>query len=252
MKKNILSVLVFVLFVTLGITVYAVEWQTILPTEIPGTGLIRAYNAFILPNGSAVMEWAWRDDQGFLTRNIPIVDGDIQWCNPGAWISFPVPDLPGSGEMQALNGYILPDGTAFHQGIWRGNQGFNRTVPIRNGEIIWPEASRWSDPLPITIMPGTGDIQALQSILFPKRNYFFQQVCRGDQLHWRTVPIRNNAIQWPSTSEWFGPLGIRGFPGSGHVLATDAFVMPNKTDVLLTVWQGNSADAQRGIVGLFV
>lgn len=246
--KSIHWGLVFISFFFLGFDAHAIEWDgSVTPFILPGNGLIQSQSNFILPDNSALMQGFWRGNQGFW-RTVPIVNGEPDWNDTTRKWSSPlsIQILPGSGSIQSQSSFILPDGSALMQGIWRGNQGFWRTVPIINNQVCWDCANDWSSPMPIDILPGSGDMQAQMDLSYPSRNYVFQKICRGGSFYWRTVPIVNNSVDWNGASEWFGPLGTEGFPGSGKILSLDAYICSNGKEVQQAVWRGNYSNSQRG------
>jgi len=114
---------------------------------LPGSGVMQAQDGYIMPNGQLQQSF-WRGNQGWY-RSVPMKsDGTPDWSKAGAW-GGPVllSALPGSGSMQAQNGYIMPSGQ-LQQSIWRGNQGWYRSVPMKsNGTPDWNKASAWDGPL---------------------------------------------------------------------------------------------------------
>ncbi|HEX3044989.1 MAG TPA: peptidoglycan DD-metalloendopeptidase family protein [Bacillota bacterium] len=242
-----LIVFVLSLLLVLGLNVSAISWSgPALLSGIPGSGLVQTLSSYILPDGSELVQTIWRGDQGF-QRTVPIVSGNFDWNHAGSWLNpISITSLPGSGSIQTLDEFILPDRSALLQGLWRGNQGFYRTVPIINNQISWLSAGSWSNPSSISTLPGSGDVQGQQNILIPGRNYLFQEFCRGGNFYWRTVPIVNRVIQWPSASIYYGPLEINGLPGSGQLLAMDAYLMPNGTELQMGFWRGDTAASQTG------
>ncbi len=50
---------------------------------------------------------------------------------------------PGSGVVQSYTGYVVAD--TLREGIWRGNAGYLRTVPLTaEGRVNWNAAPAWS------------------------------------------------------------------------------------------------------------
>jgi hypothetical protein len=135
--------------------------------------------------GNTLAQSFWRGNQGY-SRTVPISNNEIQWNQASAW-SAPtlITTLPGSGDMQAESEFVV--GNTLTQSIWRGNQGFWRTVPISNNEIQWNQASAWSAPTLITTLPGSGDMQAKSE--FVVGNTLIQSYWRSNREYWRTAPI---------------------------------------------------------------
>ncbi|MEM7344154.1 MAG: PKD domain-containing protein [Chloroflexota bacterium] len=116
---------------------------------IPGTGSIQTSDNFIV--GTTLTQAIWRNDEGW-SRTVPIVSGSIDWSNASGW-SGPTPSttLPGAGTLQAADSIVA--GNVLEQGLWRGNEGWTRTIPIVSGSIDWSNASGWSGPISISTLP---------------------------------------------------------------------------------------------------
>lgn len=155
----------------------------------------------------------WRGGSG-LDRDAPVVADVPDWNAASAW-GGPVlaSDLPGSGNMQAVANYILSG--VLYQDFWRGNQGWSRTVPVQEGEILWSQASGFTGPYDIADLPGTGNMQATSNYVLDDTLY--QTFWRGGQGYARSIPIHGDVVSWGDATDWDGPYGLSGLPGSGTV-----------------------------------
>ena len=172
--------------------------------------------------GNILTQGFWRGNQGWY-RTVPIVNGDLDWASASAWSGpISINTMPGSGSMQAQENIIT--GNTMTQGVWRGNQGWYRTVPIVNGVIDWNSASPWYGPISISTMPGSGSMQAQSSTI--SGSTLTQGIWRGNQGWYRTVPIVNGIIDWNSASPWYGPISISTMPGNGDMQAQTGYVLP--------------------------
>ena len=188
---------------------------------LPGSGTVQAVNQYAVKN--TIRQSVWRGDQGW-TRTLPIVNGVPNWSGASAW-SGPqsITTLPGSGSIQALNAYAISE--TLYQGLWRGDQGWTRTVPIVNGMPNWSGASAWSGPQYLSGLPGTGSIQALNA--YPIGNTkLIQSIWRGDQGWIRTVNIVNGRPDWNNAPAFSGPMSISSLPGSGSMQGLMALPVP--------------------------
>ncbi|MCL4872301.1 MAG: hypothetical protein KJ063_25350, partial [Anaerolineae bacterium] len=175
----------------------------------------------------------WRNNQGW-TRMVPVVSGQPDWNNASAW-SGPTGTgtLPGSGNVEVLAGYVV--GNTLHQALWRGNQGWSRTVPIVNGAVNWGGASTWSGPVAASTLPGSGTVQSLGG--YRLGNTLYQSMWRGNQGWAREVPIVNNQPVWGSATAWSGPVDISNLPGAGTMNSQADFIIGNT--LWQSVWRGN-------------
>ncbi|GAF93688.1 unnamed protein product, partial [marine sediment metagenome] len=140
---------------------------------------------------------------------------------------LPLSNLPGTGDMQSQAGYIMPNGE-LQQGFWRGGQGWVRTVPMRaDNTPDWGNASSWGGPLPLSNLPGTGDMQSQAGYIMPNGE-LQQGFWRGGQGWVRTVPMRaDNTPDWGNASSWGGPLPLSNLPGTGDMQSQAGYIMPN-------------------------
>ncbi|MCL4872302.1 MAG: hypothetical protein KJ063_25355, partial [Anaerolineae bacterium] len=188
--------------------------------------------------GNRVEQAIWRNNQGW-TRMVPVVNGQPDWNNASAWSgSTGTGTLPGSGNVEVLAGYVV--GNTLHQALWRGNQGWSRTVPIVNGAVNWGGASTWSGPVSASTLPGSGTVQSLGG--YKLGNTLYQSMWRGDQGWTREVPIVSNQPDWNNASVWSGPVNISNLPGSGSVNSQADFIIGNT--LWQAVWRGNQGWAR--------
>ncbi len=143
-------------------------------------------------------------------------------------------------EKNLSSNNIISCRTVLNQGFWRGNQGFTRTIPFKkDGTPNWCAASDWSAPIPISALPGSGDIQSQNAYVSPGK-FLVQSFWRGNQGFTRTVPFNADCTpNWPAASPWSAPIGPSILPGCGDIQAQSGFVSANGTILFQTVWQGN-------------
>ncbi len=194
--------------------------QPITTAKLPGKGPLQSLSSYW--HGGALHQSIWRGNQGWY-RTVPAENGAVDWKRASAWKrSVQVSALPGHGDMQNNADYIV--GNTLYQGYWRSNQGWSRTVPIRNGKVDWQAASEWSGPLDAAKLPGAGDMRSLDSLVIG--DTLHQAFWRGSQGWSRTVPVRNGAPEWGNASKWSGPLAPNAVPGKGALQAQVGFVVP--------------------------
>lgn len=163
----------------------ASSWDGPYPiSALPGSGDIQLLADFV--SGMMLYQEFWRGWVGY-RRAVPIVGDSPDWASAMAW-SPPIPtsELAGSGALQTLNCLVF--GGQLRQDIWRGNQGWWRTIPLfSNGTPNWVGASSWAGPIPIGMLPGNGDMQMQSDFIIG--NTLHQNFWRGFQGWSRSVPI---------------------------------------------------------------
>lgn len=183
--------------------------------------------------GNQLNQGFWRNNKGW-SRTVPIVNGVVQWNSAAEWDGpYSVSTLPGSGDVQTQVSYVV--GSTLNQGLWRGGQGWSRTVPIVNGVVQWNSATAWGGPYSASSLPGSGEIQSQYA--FAISNTLYQGFWRNNQGYSRTVPIVNNVIQWGSATAWSGPASIANLPGSGDMQSQTDYVVGNT--LTQGFWRGN-------------
>ncbi|HFE66376.1 MAG TPA: RHS repeat protein, partial [Chloroflexi bacterium] len=198
---------------------------------LPGSGEIQAQSAYI--TGNTLHQSLWRGNQGW-DRSVPIANGVVQWNNASNW-SGPISlsALPGSGSMQSQSTYVLGDN--LKQAIWRGNQGWYRSVPIVNGVVQWSSAGAWGGPVALSGLPGNGDIQSQTAYILG--GTLRQSFWRGGQGWYRSVPVVNNVVQWSSAGAWGGPVSLNDIPGNGNMQSQAVYILGN--ELKQGFWRGN-------------
>lgn len=124
---------------------------------LPGSGDMQAHGDYAV--GNTLIQAIWRNNQGW-TRNVPIVNGVIQWgqATPQWGGPISIGGLPGNGNMQAQDNFVIGD--TYWQVIWRSNVQYSRSVPIVAGVVRFDYASPWMDTTPQESLPGSGAVQA--------------------------------------------------------------------------------------------
>lgn len=193
----------------------ASDWAGPLSLDgLPGSGAMQSQSGFVA--GSAHWQSLWRRDRGWY-RTVPVVNGDPDWSNASGW-GGPVTlaGLPGSGSMQSQSDFVA--GSTLWQSIWRGDQGWYRTVPIVGGQVQWGSAGGWRGPVSLAGLPGSGSLQA-QSDYVLEDQILYQTIWRSNIGYTRHVPIIDGVVQWALASDWGDLLGATELPGSGTVQA---------------------------------
>jgi hypothetical protein len=130
------------------------------PSGLPGVGSIQAQDSCQV--GSVMWQSFGRGDQGWY-RTVPVDSGGNPiWNQARSWNGpLGLNGLPGQGSIQTLSGEVYAGKRNLLQSLWRSNQGYWRTVPIdAAGNILWSQARPWSAPIPISGLPGSGNIEA--------------------------------------------------------------------------------------------
>ena len=131
--------------------------------SLPGSGSVQAHGDYATTN--TLVQGIWRNNEGW-TRNVPIVNGVIQWSQAGNWSGpISIGGLPGSGDIQAQDNFVV--GNTYWQSIWRSDSQYSRSVPVVNGSIQWNQASAWSNTTAQENLSGTGSIQTQANYVFP-------------------------------------------------------------------------------------
>jgi murein DD-endopeptidase MepM/ murein hydrolase activator NlpD len=127
---------------------------------LPGVGSIQAQDSFQV--GGFMLQSFWRGDQGWY-RSVPVdPGGNPIWHQARPWNGpLGLNGLPGQGSIQTLTAEVYAGKRDLLQSLWRSNQGYWRRVPIdAEGNILWSQARPWSAPIPISGLPGSGNIEA--------------------------------------------------------------------------------------------
>lgn len=102
-------------------------------SALPGSGNIMAQASFLLPNSGKLLQRFWRGNQCYW-RVVPVSNGKVDWSHASAWFGpISISTLPGSGDMQSLAAYMLPNEKDLQEGFWRGNLGYVRTLKLKDG-----------------------------------------------------------------------------------------------------------------------
>lgn len=205
---------------------------------LPGSGKMQAQAGYLIRKRT-LRQAVWRGNQGW-TRSVPLdTSGKPQWNKAGAW-SGPIglSGLPGKGSIQCTTAFLPGDGK-LHQGFWRGDQGWARTVPLKtDGSPNWNKASAWGGPIALSGLPGSGSIQAQTTFRTPAGR-LVQGFWRGDHGWSRTVPLKSDrSPDWNKASSWSGPLGLSTLPGKGSIQALSGTVLPSK-QLQQGLWRGD-------------
>ena len=198
----------------------AQPWQGPLSAaDLPGNGEINCQDAFVL--GATLHQGFWRNGKGYY-RTVPIVGARVIWSEAGPWGGPMLLDaLPGSGDIRSQDGFVL--GGVLHQGFWRGDEGYTRTVPTVGDDVIWGEASAWSGPIQLAGLPGRGPIESQNGFILG--DSLQQGFWRGGEGYTRRVPIRGDAVIWSEAGAWAGPLSVDILPGTGEVRSQSGYIL---------------------------
>ena len=116
--------------------------------SMPGSGNMQAHGDYATSNTLIQAIWRRNDlgiNQGY-ARNVPIVNGMVQWGQAQAWIGpIGIESLPGGqygGDMQAQDNCVV--GNTYWQTIWRNNIQSTRHAPVINGVVDFNQASAWT------------------------------------------------------------------------------------------------------------
>lgn len=206
-------------------------WSGPLPldqSKLPGHGDMQTTNTNENPRRNEFVQGIWRSNQAFW-RTVPFnADGSPAWPPPGSGWSGPVElddTMPGCGNIQAHDSLLLSNESGFIQSAWRGNQGFSRTVYLKpDGTPAWPPAGTGWSPIE-GAMPGCGDVQAIDSLVYADRSRFLQSAWRGNQGFARAVPFRADGMpDWPRATPWSSTAPIHQLPGCGDFQALGTLV----------------------------
>lgn len=115
------------------------------------------------------------------------------------------------------------------QSLWRGNQGWYRTVPVDGTHVDWDHAETWAGPLSLDGLPGSGAMQSQSGFVAGSEHW--QSLWRRDRGWYRTVPVLNGTPDWGNAGDWGGPVTLLGIPGSGSMQSQSDFVAGS------TLWQ---------------
>jgi hypothetical protein len=106
------------------------------PTGIetfPGSGELQALSTYYKSNKSILVQTVWRGDVGYV-REVPVSGGIPAWNYAGAWnTAYSLSDFPGSGSIVAVNELMIQNDGKLFQSIWRGDEGYNRLIPVSGG-----------------------------------------------------------------------------------------------------------------------
>lgn len=148
--------------------------------------------------------------------------------------------LPGTGTMLTQSDVVINGGSTLLQSLWRGNQGWLRSVPIVNGSIDWRNASGWLGPGDINTLPGSGDMQSQSDVVINDGKTLLQSFWRGNQGWLRAVPLINGGqVDWANATAWVGPGNIADLPGAGEIQAQSDVIINNGKSLMQSLWRGN-------------
>ncbi|WNG44020.1 hypothetical protein F0U60_07870 [Archangium minus] len=204
--------------------------------------LFPAKNAFFPSVPGYLLQGMWRGNQGF-SRTVPLNSNGVPNFGAASGWSGPVAisGLPGAGDMQGQGDFIFSNGRTMMQSMWRGDQGFTRTVSMNaDGSPNWAAASAWSGPALLSGLPGSGSLQASEAVVIAFGRVLRQSFWRGNQGFTRTVPMNMDGTpNWAAASAWSGPTSSSVLPGSGDVQSLSETLYPNGQTMLQGIWRGN-------------
>ena len=215
-------------------------WSAVNISLLPGTGELQTQSGYLSNNNTVLAQAIWRGNQGWI-RTVPVgPDGYLDTANASAW-SGPsnISGIPGTGDMQSTENFLIRNGAALFQSVWRGNQGWTREVPVVNGSPNFSSAGTWAGPTSIDELPGAGDLQTYSVYFTDNGSVLNEGVWRGNQGWVRAVPVSNGVPQYAQAPAWKGPSSIGGVPGSGLMQTTNIFPLKNGEEIRQGVWRGN-------------
>lgn len=164
------------------------------------------------------------------------IDNGLNWDIASAWSPAILPSVfPGSGLIQSIS--VDVNKNSIIQSYWRNNQGYFRTVPIVNNNIVWNQASSWNGPFGLDSLPGTGDIQDQAGFVI--RDTYHQTFFRGNVEWYRSAPVTNNgSIQWDQASNWQQNVSISNLPGTGDIQGYNTYILESR--LFQSVWRNNT------------
>lgn len=189
-------------------------------------------DAVKLEGRSTVYQAQWRGDQAW-SMNVAIIDNTPQLGSPSPPVGSGGPNLsylPGSGALQTESYPVI--GSTLNHYLWRGNQGWSRSMPIVYGQVQWSNASAWSGPYNVNVLPGSGDMQTQSDYVIG--GHLWQTHWRGNGGWYRTVPIVNGTPDWSHPNPWNqSPLNL------GQIACSEAIVAQTDYVVASTLYQSH-------------
>lgn len=128
-------------------------WVQTAGSNFPGSGSFQSFQNVVA--SAQVTQGYWRNNQGY-DRTGSIINNQPQfgaWNGPGTPSQY---SMPGSGVIQSQTSDGSTNTLSITQGIWRGDLGYARNVPVSNGVIQWGSAGAWSAPHSPSTLPGSG------------------------------------------------------------------------------------------------
>jgi hypothetical protein len=212
---------------------------------------VQAETAYVL--GSTLNQALWRANIGY-SRSVPVVGGTPDFRAASPW-SAPVPlsalQLPTCGALTSYS--AIPTPTSLIQGLWCGEVGYARTVPLTiQGTEDWGCISLgtcpWSAPLPASSFPGTGPVRAASDLIVGST--LIQGYWRDNGGYSRSVPLLpDSSPDWSCESQrrcpWSGPFSLdsTGVPGSGQIDGQAGYIAGSQ--LVQEIWRGERGYARR-------
>lgn len=213
---------------------------------LPGTsaGNIVASTSYAV--GNTLMQGYWTTDVAFPSgntfvkgyyRSVPIVDGNVDWNNAGAWQGAVNQNtLPGSGTLQAQAGYVV--GNNVKSRVVRGGKVYELNTSTGAQALNTTENASWTE---VSVnFPVSATALSTYSV-YTLDNVAYEAAWFGSQGYLRTAPVSGNSVNWGSASNWEGPfeMATAGLPGSGDLMTQDDFVVGGQ--LIQAIWRGNQA-----------
>ena len=209
-----------------------------------GSGVVKAYQDWISPNGSqfSTAVWVngkgWARNQNILASGLPDSSQALEWTGGAALADR----LPGTGEPQGAGAATMPDGSLY-QIILRNGVAYERFLPNVNGALSFTAPSATYQQLSNYLPEGCdasqlSDISLWESYTGGTQTGIGEALWCGDKGFYHTVELSDlgagaamsgtGRYQRNRTSNWQAAAGQFVYPGSGKIVGLSNIVMYRK------------------------